>query len=117
MATYQFTGSSVSFASTTLGRVRSIDYEEGDGEVEVSGSDCTEEEFESTIPSKKITVETVGAAGSLAKGSTGALTVTFNDGTSASLAEGVVVSHKTTGRHKGEILRTLVIRKKASAPA
>lgn len=108
----EFNGTTLSFGSALVG-LRSIDYDEGDGETNVSGSEVDQEEYASAIADPSVTVEAVGA-NDIAKGDTGTLAINWNDGTSTPIGNAVCTGNKVSGKKNDAITHTLKFRK---APA
>jgi len=111
MANLGFNGTTVSFASTagvTANPLRSVTYSNSPAEVDVSGSTDSTHKYTPGMDNETLTYELVGAA-SIVNGSTGTVTVSWNDGNSDSF-RGVIMTHEHTGSMDGELLTSVTIR-------
>lgn len=105
----EFNGTTLAFGSELVG-LRSIDFDEGDGETNVSGSEVDQEEYAAAIADPSVTVETVGA-NDIVKGDTGALSIVWNDGSSTPIGNAVCTGNKVSGKKNDAITHTLKFRK------
>jgi len=112
MADDGFNGSTLDFASVTLGPLRSFGFRESGARVRVSGAGSTNHEYEAGIPDPELVVNFVGGlpATSADIGSSGALVVAWNDGsTDGTLANAVIVDRGTDGSMDGETLSSITL--------
>lgn len=105
----EFNGTTLSFGGEIVG-LRSIDFDEGDGETNVSGSEVDQEEYAAAISDPSVTIEAVGAAG-IVKGDTGDLAIVWNDGSSTPIGTAVCTGNKVSGKKNDAITHTLKFRK------
>lgn len=104
MANDGFNGSTVLFASATLGSLRGVSVSKTAPEVNTTASDSTAATVVAGIPKTEITVDFVGGPPTLGPGSTGALVVNWFDGaTLGDLTVAVCLSIDCKGQMDGEI--------------
>lgn len=107
MASDIFDGSTVTVAGeTTSGKIQDVSYSQSGPKVSVSGADATSEKYEVGVPDKECSITVVGVL-SVSVGDKGATTINWNDGTSDSIGDTVVVSVETSGS-KGSAITTSV---------
>jgi len=102
MANKGFNGSTLVFASATVGSIRSITYGNKAAEVDVTGSGDSVKSYVSGIPDPDVSVEIVGG-NALAIGATGALTITWFDASTDGVTSAIVTEASTKGNMDGEI--------------
>ena len=112
---FNFNGSTVLFATVTLGPLRSIDYSETAAQVDVTGSDDGVKTFRAGIPDPTVTVTIVGGLVPAAViGALGALDIAWQDatteGTRAEPLRSVIVDRGQTGSMDGEITSTYTLK-------
>ena len=100
-----FNGSTVSFGGS-IAQLRGIGYNQEAPEVSVHGSSWAAQSVRSGIPKNSVSVDVVGTFSSTI-GTSGALTVAWNDGSSGgTLTNAVLVGRSMTGSMNGEITST-----------
>lgn len=112
MADDGFNGSTVDFASVTLGPLRSLGFRDTGARVPVHGSASAATQYEAGIPDPEVTVQFVGGlpAASCEIGSAGGLVIAWQDGgVDGSIANVVVVDRQTDGSMDGEILSSITL--------
>lgn len=110
MASRAFENTVVSFNATNIGRVRSLRHDNICADVDVTGVDDTEHVYEPGKPNHSISLEVVGST-TLTPQTTGALTITWGDNTSANLGNHTLMGVASAGQLDGAIVRTLTFRK------
>ena len=106
MANKGFNGSTVLFASVTVGSLRGIHYSRRVPKADVSGSSDTNGTQVTGIPMRSLTVDVVG--GTLPSATEGALAIAWFDGTSlGSLTNAQVGDSNVDGTMNGEISGTI----------
>lgn len=110
----KFNGSTLSFGGTSLGRIKRIQVNSARAEIEVSGAEVDEAEFEAGIRKLGVTITCVGSA-QADDGDVGALTVTWKDGGTKSLTNAVCISAEESGAEDGPIETTYTFRKAPAA--
>ena len=108
MANKGFNGSTISVGNSAQTPLRRINFNNDCAKVKVSGGGDNGHTYIPGLPDKSVECEIVGAGGP-AEGASGTITIAWNDNTSESLSNGVVVSRKTTGSLDGEILATVTV--------
>jgi hypothetical protein len=108
MANNGFNGSSVTIASAGQADLLSIDYTKEGAKVQVTGSDATTKLFVAGIPEEGVTF-TVAGGTSLDVGDTGAVAISFFDGTSVSLTNSIVVSIGISGSEDSPITSSITL--------
>lgn len=104
MANDGFNGSTVNFATVTLGSLRGVSVSKTAPEVNVTASGDTAAKVVSGIPKVEVTVDFIGGPPSLGPGSTGALVVNwFDDGVLGDLTNAICLSIDCKGQMDGEI--------------
>jgi hypothetical protein len=106
MANDGFNGSTVVFASATLGDLRGIDYSETAAEADCTAADDTIKVYETGVPDRTVSVDFVGTAPAIGIGSKGALTITWNDGTTDGIVAAVCSELGSKGQMDGELTST-----------
>lgn len=110
MANKGFNGSTVSFNSQSIGVLVGLTVDEKVAEVRVSSSGDSIHKYVAGIPDPEVTVETIGGPPP-AIGATGALAISWFDGSTApTITNGVVTARTTKGTMDGEISGTIKIR-------
>jgi hypothetical protein len=115
MANDGFNGSTVLFASATLGDLRGIDYSESAAEADTTASDDATKTYEIGVPDKTASIDFVGTAPSVGVGSKGALSIAWNDGTTDTIAAGVVTEVGVKGQMDGEITSNIKLKPSSAA--
>ena len=72
-------GSTVTFATNSIGDLTSISFSDGANEIDVTNLGDAVHVFESGIPSLEVTLEVNGSP-SVDRGDTGAISISWNDG-------------------------------------
>jgi len=104
---YDFNGSTLTFDSASVGRLRSLDFSSSGAKVDVTDSADSEKKYEAGIPDLSLTAEVVGGT-SLSIGDSGALVVAWTDtGSLGSITSAVVTDISVSGSMDGEILSTV----------
>ena len=103
MANDGFNGSTVLFASVTLGDLRGIDYSETAAMADCSASDDTQKIYETGIPDAVATIDFVGGVPSVGVGSKGALAINWFDGATDNITLSVITDVGTKGVMDDEI--------------
>ena len=109
MATDTFNGASLTFASATVGPLRSITSNEAGAKADTTGSADSVKTYGIGIPDASVTCEVLGGT-TLSVGDEGALAVAWGDiggSTDGTIAAATVVSVSTTGAMDGEITSTI----------
>jgi hypothetical protein len=115
MANDGFNGSTVTFASATLGDLRGIDYSESGAEVDCTASDDTVKIFEVGITDQTVSVDFVGSPPSCGVGSKGALSIAWKDGGSDTITAAIVTEIGTKGQMDGEITSNIKLKPSTAA--
>lgn len=105
MANDGFDGSTITFAGSAIGKVRSIDFSDEANEVDVTSLDDAVHGFVSGIPSLECTVEVLGNP-AIARGDTGALSITWFHGGTDAIGSAICTAKPATGSLDGEITTT-----------
>ena len=113
MADDGFNGSPISIGAADQTPLRDISFDQSCAEVDVTGAADSEKTYEAGIPDKTVTYTVVGTT-TLAIGDEGAVAVSWNDGGSDSLTNGVVVGVSPSGSMDGEILTNITVRPTAA---
>jgi len=104
MANDGFNGSTVVFASATLGSLRGLSVSNNASEIDVTAASDTNATAVTGIPKIEITVDFVGSPPAIGAGSTGALTITWFDGTTVgTLTSAICLGCDIKGQMNGEI--------------
>ena len=105
---FNFNGSTVTFATASLGALRSIDFSETGAQVDTTGSSDAQKSFRAGIPDPTITVTVVGPlAAGVAIGTVGDIAITWQDtGTDGTISDCVAVDRGKTGSMDGEMTST-----------
>lgn len=104
-----FNGTTVTFATTPMTNVLSVE-SEVTGEVDVTASDDTTHLYEGAIPEKTTTVEVRGTT-ALTIAATGALAVAwFGTGSDGSITKAVITDIRPTGSLDNPISTTIVFK-------
>lgn len=106
MADDGFNGSLITFGGADLGPLRDIRYSEDGANANVTGSSDNATTYEGGIPDLGVSMTIVGGV-SVAKNDKGAIVITWNDGTSTPLANGIVRTVEISGSMDSEILSTV----------
>lgn len=106
MADDGFNGSTLTFAAASVGPLRDVRFSEAGGKADVTGSADSLKTYEGGIPDVSVSVTVVGGV-TLSKGDKGAVAVTWNDGTSTPITNGMVDSVEMSGSMDSEILTTV----------
>ena len=104
MANDAFNGSVAVFNSATLGSVRGIDYSASGAKCDLTATGDTTKTHDVGIPEIELSIDFVGTPDSLTVGSYGALTITWQDGTTiGSITTAKVQKVSARGSMDGEI--------------
>ncbi len=109
MADDSFNGASITFASASIGPLRSISFSEAGAKADVTDSDDAAKAYAVGIPDATVTVEVVGGV-TASVGDLGTLTVAWVDigsSTSGTITDATIVSIATQGSMDGEITSTV----------
>lgn len=107
MADDGFNGSTISFGAGGQTPLRSITFDNGGAMVDVSGAGDSQKTYVCGLDDIKTTYVIVGST-TLARGSTGAVVVAWNDGDDdGSITSAVISSVSVSGSMDGEILTTI----------
>ena len=106
MADKGFNGSTLVFNSVTQGSIRNITFSEGGTTVDVTSLDDTQHKFLAGKSDVSCTITIVGNT-TIPRGSHGALTVNWNDGTSDTISDALLSELNTSGAMDGEITTDL----------
>jgi hypothetical protein len=111
MPSDSFNGTTVSIGGTTIGKLRGVTFTENGNEIDATDAASTFQEFLDGIPGLEAQLEFLGKV-STTRGTTGALVVNWNDGTtSGSGPTAFLVCNKTTtGSVNAPISSTLVLK-------
>jgi len=109
MADAGFNGSTISIDGSGATPLRSIDYDDGDNAVDLSGCADSTHEYVNGLSDPVITCEVVGRT-TVSKGDTGSVSVSWNDGQTDSITSAVVTGISASGSLDGEILSTITLR-------
>jgi len=109
MANKGFNGTTVTFPSTasTLG-LRGVSYTESAAEVNVTGASDSVQKHVAGIPKKELSLDIVGGS-TVTAGTTGSMTVNWNDGKTTTVGSVVVISKDIKGQMDGEITASLKV--------
>jgi hypothetical protein len=109
MPDYGFNGTTVTGLGSGSLILRSVNYEEGGADVDVSGAADDQKTYEPGLPDISVSIEVVGAT-TVGKGDTANVSVTWTDGTTDTLAAGKVSTVSKSGSMDSEILSTVVVK-------
>lgn len=103
MASDAFNNSYVTFAGANLGSLTGCDFSSSAAKIDVTDNNDTDHTYEAGIPDRELTVDYIGTPTGCGVGSEGALTVTWNDGTTVSFSSSVCIGIKSRGQLDGAI--------------
>jgi hypothetical protein len=106
---YRFTGAGTVCGIAFPKKLRKLDLDDPENDCDTTGGGDAYKTYESGIPDQKLTCEVLGGD-ALVKGTTGAVNVTWGDGTSTNWASGTVTSRKKSGSVGQAIVYTVTIR-------
>ena len=101
-------GSTVTFASSGQGDLTALAFNESAEQIQVTNLASGTHVFEAGILSQELTFTVIGVS-TLSIGATGAVAVAWNDGSSDSMASGVVVNNERSGDLDGPISSNVTI--------
>ncbi len=101
-----FNGTTVTFNGSAIAHIMDVQEPRKMPKVNVAGADDDEELYEAGKKDREITVKHVGGS-SLTEGTKGALSVTWNDGTTDTFGNVVLLEIDTSGSKNGAIQTTL----------
>ncbi len=101
-------GSTVTFASSGQGSLISLAFNESAEQIQVTNLASAVHSFEDGILSQELTF-TVNGVSTLSIGATGAVAVSWNDGSSDSMASAVVTGNERSGDLDGPITSNVTI--------
>ena len=81
MANRGFDGTTITFGGSAIARVTDIGFTDNGNPVDITSLDDAVHKFVNGIPSMELTVTVVGVS-TIVRGNTGAIVITWNDGTS-----------------------------------
>lgn len=110
---YLFKGSGTVCGVSFPKKLRKVDYDDPESDVETTGGGDTEKTYEAGLSDQKLTVEVLGGD-SLAKGATGPTVITWGDGTTTNWPSSTITSRKKSGQVGQVIVYTVTIRKTAA---
>lgn len=109
MANKGFNGSTISIAGSGQTPLRSIDYDDPDNAVDVSGCADASHGYVNGLPDPQITFEVVGIT-TVEKGDTGSVSIAWFDGQNDSITSAIVTGVNKTGSLDSELLSTVTVR-------
>ena len=110
---YLFRGTGTVCGVAFAKKLRKVDFDDPESDVETTGGGDTEKTYEAGLPDQKLTVEVLGGQ-ALTKGTTGQTNINWGDGTSTVWANSTVTSQKKSGQVGQVIVYTVTIRKTAA---
>ena len=109
MADAGFNGSTISIGGSAQTPLRSIDYDDPDNAVDLTGAGDAGHAYVNGLPDITTTFELVGRT-TVAKGDTGSVSIAWYDGQSDTIASAVVTGVTSSGSLDSEILSTITLR-------
>jgi len=98
-----FNGSTATFAAAALGDgLRGCRYSEAGADVDVSAAGDTDKTYEAGLTDKEVTIDFVGIT-TVSKGDKGAISITWNDGSSDAITNAICSSVNHGGNMDGEL--------------
>ena len=113
MADDGFNGTTLTVVGTSATGIRDISISKSGAKVQLSGAEANQKEYGTGVPDVEVSITVVGVL-AVDVGDVGATTITWNDGSSDSLTNSIVVSVDTSGSEDSEITTTVTV---APAPA
>ncbi len=110
---YMFKGSGTVCGVPFTKKLRKVDQDDPESDVETTGGGDTEKTYEAGLSDQKLTIEVLGGE-ALAKGATGPTQIAWGDGTTTSWASSTITSRKKSGQVGQLIVYTVTVRKTAS---
>jgi hypothetical protein len=108
-------GTTVSFGSTTIGKIRSVENSAEGAKIDLTHLTSTQKEYVIGLADNELSLEVIGhPAAGLAVGAYGSVAITWNDGTTDDLGDLTVASRKSNGEVDGEISTSLTLVPKAA---
>jgi hypothetical protein len=108
MADDGFNGSKIKIGEADQVPLRDIEYSSEAAKVDISGAADTYKTYVAGIPDNTITFTVVGRT-TVEIGDTETFTITWNDGTTDVLTDGIVVGVSATGSLDGEITSSITV--------
>ena len=108
MADDGFNGSTLTVAGVSATGIKDISFSQSGAKVQVSGAEATQKEYMTGIPDIELTASVVGAL-AVDVGDTGETSVVWNDGTTDTITNSIVVSVDTSGSEDGEITTSVTV--------
>lgn len=109
MADKGFNGTTITFPTAAIAELRSVSYSVGGATVDVGASDDTAALFVNGRDDVEVTVEIVGGT-TLSRGDTGAVTISWFDGTSDTLTNAVITQVTVSGSMDGDITTSVSLK-------
>ena len=114
MADDGFNGTTIHFDSSEQTPLRDISFGSTGAEVDVSGAGDSAKTYESGLPDDTCTFTLVGAGAGIDVGDEAAITITWSDTDTDSMANSVVVGVDKSGSMDSEILTAVTVRPTAA---
>jgi len=108
MANDGFNGTTIALGTPTQTPLISVDYSNSAAKVETTASDGTTKQYVAGVPDESITFTVVGVT-TADIGTSGLITVTWFDGSTTVLTNGIVVEVGTSGSTDDQITSTVTV--------
>jgi hypothetical protein len=107
---YLFKGSGTVCGISFPKKLRKVDFDDPESDVDTTGGGDTEKTYEAGLADQKLTIEVLGGE-SLSKGMSGATNITWGDGTNTNWTNSTITSKKKSGQVGNVIVHTVTLRK------
>ena len=105
---YSFNGTSISICGSAQTKLLSCTDNDGGAKIDVTGAGDDNHMYEAGLDDKELTVEVLGGGG-ISRGDTGATTVTWNDDSSTTIDNSMVIAKSKTGSIDDRVVHSFTI--------
>lgn len=110
---YAFRGTGTVCGVAFTKKLKKVDEDDGGGELDITGGGDVEKCYEPDLPDRSMTIDVLGGD-ALVRGTAGATSITWGDGTTTAWASSVVTKRKKSGSVGSVVVYSVTVRKTAT---